>query len=85
MWRVGGCVRTDFQLFPLLRGHGGHVRTGFLTFSTLGGCGYCVRTDDFELFPLREGVVVLKGLSFNHFHFGKMWCLKRTDLGYLPL
>ena len=42
------------------------------TVSTLGGCGSLERTD-LEQLILWEGVLVLKELTFNSFHFGTVW------------
>ena len=30
-------------------------------------------------------VMVLKGLIFTNFHFGRVWCLERTDFHQSPL
>ena len=43
-----------------------------------GRCGGLERTD-FEQFLLLEGVVVLKELTLNSFHFGRCGSLERTD------
>ena len=54
------------------------LKDQFSTISTLEGCGDLVRPH-FGSFPLLEHVVVLKGVVLDNFHFGRMWCLQRTD------
>ena len=49
-----------------------------LTVSMSGGCGHLERTDFnsfhfWEAVPFWEGVVVLKELIFNSFHFVRVW------------
>ena len=43
---------------------------------TLGGCGGLEKKPDFGRFLFGEGVVILEGLIFNNFYYGKLWvCL----------
>ena len=44
----------------------------FLTVSTLGGCGV-LKITEFLQYLCWEGVVVLKELIYNSFHFGRVW------------
>ena len=70
--RVWWFWKTWFLAVSHLGGCGGLDRTAFFTVSTLGGCGGLERSDLLQ-FPLWEGVVVLKDLSFSSFYFGRVW------------
>ena len=63
--------KSFLTVFPL-GGCGGLGKSSFLTVSPLEGCGGLERTK-FELYPLWEGVVVLKELNFNSCYFGRLW------------